>query len=286
MNNISLHVHPLFWLIMLGALLVGQFMEVITLFSIVLLHELGHVTAARWYGWRVKRIELLPFGGVLEIEEWGNTMPGAEFVVALAGPLVNALLIVFGLAMMQLEIWSSVWTAFFVYSNLLIGGFNLLPIWPLDGGRVMQTALSLVLPYRQAMLWSIYISGAGAAGLIAWSLSFEPSPHLNGLAVAFYLLFSAWMAYRQRHVQFIRFLLARKTQLEEGLGPEIERLVSVPPTLTLAQAVKKIKRNSYQFFIVHGRSLPSSGTVFSEKVLLAYYFSGRSPHCAVEELLR
>ncbi|GED13323.1 M50 family metallopeptidase [Aneurinibacillus migulanus] len=284
MNSTTLQVHPLFWVIMLGALLVGQFFQVITLFAIVVLHELGHVTAARWYGWRVRKIELLPFGGVAEIDEWGNTEPCAEIIVALAGPLVNALLIVVGWGCLWLEIWSSSWTTFFVYSNLVIGGFNLLPIWPLDGGRVLQTVVSLFLPYRSAMLLSVYVSLLGGLALLAWSLSFKPSPHLNGLAIAFYLLFNAILAYRRRHYQFLRFLLARQAYLEDGKAAWIERTVSVPPSLSLAQAVNGLKRNNYHLFIVQGKTLPCA--VFSEEKLLAYYFSGSHRHCRVEELLR
>ncbi len=284
MNNMKLHVHPLFWFMMLGALLVGQFIQVITLFVIVLLHELGHVTAARWYGWRVRKIELLPFGGVAEIDEWGNTEPRTEIVVALAGPMVNAILIAIGWSFQKLGIWSSAWTAFFVYSNLVIGGFNLLPVWPLDGGRVLQTVFSLFLPYRQAMLLSMYTSLAGATGLLAWSLSFEPTPHLNGLAVSFYLLFGAILAYRKRHYQFLRFLLARQACLELRHSAWEERLVFVPPSLSLAQAVNQLKRNRYHLFIVKRRTLPSA--MFSEKTLLEYYFSGARRHCKVEELLQ
>ncbi|MFT9849874.1 M50 family metallopeptidase [Aneurinibacillus sp. REN35] len=279
-----LHIHPLFWFMMLGALMLGQFLQVLTLFVIVLLHELGHVAAAWWYGWRVRKVELLPFGGVAEIDEWGNTDPWAEIVVALSGPLVNGLLIVVAWGLLWLDIWSSAWTAFFVYSNMTIGMFNLLPIWPLDGGRVLQTAVSLFLPYRQAMLASIYISLLGSMGLLVWSLSYEPTPHLNGLAISFYLFFSSIVAYRRRHYQFLRFLLARQACLEQGNHAWKERLIRVPPLLSLAQAVNQLKRNSYHLFIINGKSLPHA--VFSEEALLAYYFSENRRHSTVEELVR
>jgi stage IV sporulation protein FB len=269
---------------MLGALLVGQFIQVITLLAIVLLHELGHVAAALWYGWRVRRIELLPFGGVAETDEWGTTEPRAEFVVALAGPMVNALLIVLSYVLEHLGIWSSVWTAFFVYSNLVIGGFNLLPIWPLDGGRIVQIICSLFLPYRQTILLSIGLSVIGAVMLLVWSLSFQPTPHLNGLAVAFYLLFSSGLAYRQRHYHFMRFLLARQACFEARGKEWPETLVSISPSVTVGHAVKQLRRNMYHFFMVQGKSLPHA--ILSEEELLACYFDGRKRNCTVAELLR
>lgn len=284
LNKVMPHIHPLFWFMMLAAIMLGQFLQVLTLFIIVLLHEVGHVIAASWYGWRVRKIELLPFGGVAEIDEWGNTNPQAEIVVALSGPLVNALLILVAWGLLWLDIWSSAWTAFFVYSNIVIGVFNLLPIWPLDGGRILQTAVSLFLPYRQAMLVSIYMSMLGSLGLLAWSLSYEPTPHVNGLAVSFYLFFSSIVAYRRRHYQFLRFLLARQACLEQGKHAWEERLIHVRPFSTLAQTVNQLKRNKYHLFIIKGKSLPAA--TFSEEALLAYYFSGNRRHSTVEELLR
>ncbi len=278
------HVHPLFWLMMLFSLLAGQFLQVITLFIIVMIHEAGHVAAAVYYGWRVKRIELLPFGGVAEVDEWGNTSPVEEVVTALAGPLMNGLLILAGKLLETWGIWSSEWTAFFVYSNVLIGGFNLLPIWPLDGGRVMQTAYSLLLPYRTAITASIYTSGVGALLLVAWSVA-QPAVHFNGLAVACYLFFSNIMAYRQSHYQFMRFLLFRYGQVDELDGKLPHRSVRISPSLSLLELTKKIKRNYYHTFLVEAASSSPPETL-SEKHLLYSYFDKKRPHCTVEQLLR
>ena len=77
-RGISFRLHPLFVLVMLASVVTGRFAELITLFAIVLWHELGHLFAALRYGWTVKEVKLLPFGGVLEVEDAGSIPAGPD----------------------------------------------------------------------------------------------------------------------------------------------------------------------------------------------------------------
>ncbi|WCK53637.1 M50 family metallopeptidase [Aneurinibacillus sp. Ricciae_BoGa-3] len=278
-NNVTFHVHPLFWVMMLFALLAGQFVQVITIFLLVLCHEVGHVIAAAACGWRVRSIVLLPFGGVAEIDEWGTTQPLHEFIVDLAGPAVNGLLFVLGYVGKLYNIWSSEWAAFFMYSNIIIAGFNLLPIWPLDGGRVLQTLCTFVFSYRNAVRLSFCIGIAGSIGLIFWSAS-QPVPQFNGIAVACYLLFLNIMAYRKLPFHYLRFLLMRHEGIERIKKLPV-RSVKVAGHQTVFEITRKIKRSHYHFFYIENRPYQ----MFSEDLLLHHYFT-HPPNYAVEHLLR
>ncbi len=276
-------VHPLFWVVMLLAIMTGQIVQVIVFFSVVLMHELGHYFAANYFKWRIRGIELLPFGGVAHVEELGNTSPKSEILVALAGPFVNLILYFLARELGAYGLLPQEWAAFFMYCNVLVGGFNLLPIWPLDGGKILHTLYSLVLPYRKSVLLSILISLAGAVLLILWSIK-QPMIHVNGLGIAFYLLFSNIMAYRLLHFQFLRFLLARyygMDQLSTGLPL---RRVQVPAGMTVQRAAKMIKRQNYQQFCVSS-SVEDGPSFITEKELLSCFFE-KTPHCAMEQLLR
>jgi len=88
-------LHPLFVLMMAAALLIGHFVELLVLFGVVVVHELGHVAAARWFGWRVREVRLLPFGGVAVADPADGADSVQETAVALAGPLQNLLMIGF-----------------------------------------------------------------------------------------------------------------------------------------------------------------------------------------------
>jgi len=119
----------------------------VMLFVCVLLHELGHSFAARAYGIPVTRVTLFFFGGVAQIAREANR-PSVEFVIALAGPLVSVLLA--GLcyrvaAVMQVESESALMVFAIVQYLAVINSailiFNLLPGFPLDGGRILRSLI-------------------------------------------------------------------------------------------------------------------------------------------------
>ena len=141
-----------------GILTFGLLM--LTLFGCVVLHEFGHALAARYYGVGTKDITLSPIGGVARLDKLPEK-PSQEFIVAIAGPMVNVVIaLVIGLA---LWLFSSTIlphaangpAALFSESanffpllfllNLALVGFNLLPAFPMDGGRMLRSLLSMKL---------------------------------------------------------------------------------------------------------------------------------------------
>ena len=136
------------------------------LFAAVTLHELGHSFQALKYGVKVRDITLLPMGGLARMEEMPEK-PKQELAIALAGPLVNfaiaALLIGLGVllqtqAVLTLpELYRSLgeanWAGLLAYltsANLMLGLFNLIPAFPMDGGRVLRALLAMKLDYDKA----------------------------------------------------------------------------------------------------------------------------------------
>ena len=143
------------------------------LFASVALHELGHALTAARFGIRTAHITLYPFGGIAAIERMPSDA-GQELAIALAGPAVN-----FALAAVAGWTWGATGSTFLLTlgaMNLVMGLFNLLPAFPMDGGRVLRARLSRRVGYLRATDVAIRI-GRGFAwvflivGLVTWSPS-------------------------------------------------------------------------------------------------------------------
>jgi len=210
-------LHPLFVLVMIASVATGRFAELLTLFFIVLWHEAGHLMAALRFGWTVKEIKLLPFGGVLEVEDAGSVPVREELWVAIAGPSQNVFLAAVGVLFAKLGLIDGAWSEDFVRANALIALFNLLPILPLDGGRMLQSWLSLRMPYHRTLMWSakvsLFFSGLTVVASL-YPFILGGLIHLNLLAVGIFLCASNWTYFRNVPFVFLRFLVHRSERAE------------------------------------------------------------------------
>jgi Zn-dependent protease len=138
---------------------------IVLFFVCVILHELGHSLTARRFGVKVPRILLLPIGGMAEFDHIPRK-PSEELLITIAGPAVN-----FVLAALMLPF---AWRGFFTSEdipansltdlivtlwswNLVMGLFNLLPVFPMDGGRILRALLAIKLPYLRATWWAVTV---------------------------------------------------------------------------------------------------------------------------------
>ncbi len=148
------------------------------LFSIVVMHELGHALAARRFGIETRDITLYPIGGIARLRS-APTTPGQEMLVAAAGPAVNLGLAALTIAATPLLATSPVAAYLggqFLMFNLGLGLFNLLPAFPMDGGRILRAFLTRrsnhLQATRTAALWGRRLAWVlGLAGVFTANLS-------------------------------------------------------------------------------------------------------------------
>ncbi len=133
---------------------------VVLLYASVLVHELSHSVVARGYGLPVRRILLYPLGGFSEIEREPQT-PGREFLVSAAGPGLSLVLAAGGWGLTHVVAAGTIGGTLvsqLMWANLVVGGFNLLPGLPLDGGRMLR-----------AVIWKVTGRPATATIAAAWA---------------------------------------------------------------------------------------------------------------------
>lgn len=125
----------------------------LSVFVCVVLHEFGHSLQVRRYGIRVRDVVLLPIGGMARADRIPE-VPRQEIAVAIAGPLVNFVLAAIILAVLvvldrPLNQEPDYLTSLFAI-NIVLGTFNLVPAYPMDGGRILRGLLAIKLPYLRA----------------------------------------------------------------------------------------------------------------------------------------
>lgn len=145
----------------------ASLLVIFLIFSSVLLHELGHCLAARPYHIRVSRILLLPIGGMAQFENIPR-QPKAELIITGAGPLVNFAIVLITLLIHGIPrdlsflyhpaLNFNTILGLLFYVNLLMGVFNLLPVFPMDGGRILRALLAYRISYLHATQWAIRVS--------------------------------------------------------------------------------------------------------------------------------
>jgi Zn-dependent protease len=194
--------------------------EYLALFLIVLLHEFGHALACRQVGGEANRIVLWPLGGVAYVDP--PPRPGATLWSIAAGPLVNVALapLLYGLSLAQAQpdIHLLLKTVFWIDVGLLV--FNILPIYPLDGGQIFRALLWFVLGRARSLLVATILGFVGVAGLIGlalWQRSFW-----SGL-LAVYLLLNCWGGLQHA------LALARLAKLPRRDGFACPRCHTPPP---------------------------------------------------------
>lgn len=278
--------HPLFTLIMIGSAITGYFLEAVTLFGIVLVHELGHLAAANGFGWRVREVQLLPFGGVLIVDELGTAPTREELIVSLAGPLQHVWMILVALLMKWMDVGASSWWDYFIEANLMIGLFNLIPVMPLDGGKVMQSLLGYLLSYHNTILYTAWISMILSLAIIVIAIIQLISGHLplNILVIGIFLLVSNWYAYRQLPYHFFRFLIGRGNRMSQLLSRgTLAQPIVITRHRTMAETLKLFMREKYHLIYIVGET-GRIQAVLPEQQLVSGYLDGKKPGSAVSDL--
>jgi Zn-dependent protease len=259
-RGIGVYVHATF-LLLIGFVVfshslagegVGKTLEgvafIVALFGCVVLHEFGHALTAARFGIKTRDITLLPIGGLARLERMPDD-PRQELWVALAGPAVNLVIAVVLFAWLQftaalapleqLTVTSGPFLERLMAVNVILVAFNMLPAFPMDGGRVLRAMLATRMEYTRATHLAASI-GQGMALLFGF-LGFFLNPFL--LFIALFV----WIGAAQE---------ASLVQIKSALGgiPVVRAMLTdfrtLSPRDTLATAIDEILAGSQQDFPV------------------------------------
>jgi Zn-dependent protease len=257
---ILIHVTFLLFLIWLGAIYYRQggadaawqgTIFIVLLFLCVLLHELGHVFAARRFGVQTRDVTLWPFGGIASMERMPEK-PSQELIVALAGPAVNVV-IAAGLllwlgprlnseSLTQIQDPAVSMAAKLAGANIILVLFNMIPAFPMDGGRVLRALLAMRMGNARATEMAATI-GQGFAILFGVVGIFY-NPMLLIIAVFIFLAASGEAAQAQLRA------VAQGTLVSDAMITEFQTLATNATVNDAAEAL--IRTTQTEFPIVDG----------------------------------
>ncbi|MGK0467541.1 M50 family metallopeptidase [Clostridium sp.] len=242
--------------------------EIIIAFLLVIIHEFTHYTTARILGFSGFDIEILPIGAVLKMKQLDEASPKEDLIISLSGPVLNLLLaiIFYGLFIkFNIKLFHLIYS-----SNLAIGIFNLIPAFPLDGGRVLRDILSYKIIYRKANEISIRVSMVlGSIFMFIYFVSVNLNKsNLNLGLIALFILVSS-IKEKERIVYLIMGYIIKKKHRFINRGYIENRSMSVFCNKDLLLILGIIDKNKYNIFTVLDENMNVLEILYEEEILEA-----------------
>lgn len=250
---------------------------VVAVFGCIVAHEFGHVLVARRFGVTTPDITLYPFGGIARL----NTIPQVplqEFLIAIAGPAVNFAiaggLLTFAGADLTVAVLSHAETDFasrLAATNLALAVFNLIPAFPMDGGRVLRAALCARFGFERATRLAATVGHWVAVGFAIAGLFVNPML----IVIALFVFFAATAELQATAVRaFSKELPVTRAMISE--------FSTLPAQATVADAVERFLHTSQKVIPVIGDAGRFVGVLEIGDVTRALYAQSNAPQLAVD----
>lgn len=177
----KVNINPIFFFLAFVSVITGLFKDFLVFSSIIVFHEMGHILAALYYKWKIKQINFYPFGGYIEFNEILNKPIMEEMIIVISGLICQTIYFLLIVFLYNINYISpNIYETFKHYHNSILL-FNLIPIYPLDGIKIINLLLSKFIPYKYAHYLSILLS-------IVFIIIFTIISFILGLSMNFILI--------------------------------------------------------------------------------------------------
>ncbi|MBE5786233.1 MAG: hypothetical protein E7324_01700 [Clostridiales bacterium] len=241
-------VLPFLWIF---SLVTGSILSILPSLIALILHEGGHLAAAKALGMPPSEIEITPYGGVMSLDQLNDLTPLRSFLLASAGPACS----LFG-CLCSMILFRIHWLDFAFFSrlfqcNLLLMLLNLLPVLPLDGGRMLQAVLSLFL--SPALIRKTLSLAGGILGIFLISLSihwaFQGRMVFTPAFAGAYIIYAAAIEQKSSAARYITGLIGRRQRLS---GEDVLKVchIAVAASTPLTRLLPHLQRRRYHRIVV------------------------------------
>ena len=225
----KVYIHPLFIVSLFIFVLLGRFRFLSYFMLLILIHELGHITVSLIFKWKIDRIIILPFGGLTKYNVNINTPLIQEFLVSISGIIFQLIFYILIVKCVNYNYFSLI--------NWFIIAFNLVPIYPLDGSKILNVLFNIITNYKNSILLTVIVSYVFIIGLTVYFF------YMNKMIViiVLFLLLEVNKLYKNRDFLFNRFILERYI---ENYGFKKEKIIN---------NICKMKKDYRHIFYINGK---------------------------------
>lgn len=248
-KRLKWYVSPLLIIMMVVLIACGYIYDCVIYFTTIVLHELAHAEVSLRLGYTLDRFILMPYGASLK-GDFEGISPQDEIIIALAGPLFNAALSVLCAALWWIIPATYAFTDRLAAANIFTAIFNLLPVFPLDGGRIALAALSVKTPrqlaYKRLRIMGFIIAPIFAV-LFVLAFVFGGTINISFALISGFIFFST--VFRDKNSTYRRLysMAFFSERLKKGL--KINQIM-VADSSTLIELDKMLNSNYYTIFTV------------------------------------
>ncbi len=257
----------------------GSFTEMAITFALIIIHELGHIGMALFFRWKINKVMFWPFGGVMETDDYFTRPNKEEFIVVLAGPLQHVWMHFLLLYFLEAGTFSPYFIEYALTYNVTLFLFNLLPIYPLDGGKLVLLLLSYSFPFRKVIPYTVILSVASIT--IGFSvLYYFHWLTFHTLLLACFLLLENRLEWKQQQYIFLRHLM---TRYEKQTKNRLQQTLKATPSTRVYDIMKSFRKDYYHIIQVDGQE--GKFVHLSEEQCLQAYFEWKRPYERIENVI-
>ncbi len=201
MKKISIHYTTLLFLFL--SLIAGMFKDMLILYSIIIIHEIGHIIPSIIFKYKIKKINIYPYGGMIEYNEDINRPLIEDFIISISGIIMQSLYYFFICFLYSNYIIREYTFVIFCNYHFSILIFNMLPIYPLDGSKIANIIFNKFFPYKLSHMISILLS------IIILIVMLIYNNTINFYLISALLIHRIYIEYKNHKLLFNKFLLER-----------------------------------------------------------------------------
>ena len=230
------------------SLLSGLFKDIIVFVFIIVIHEIGHIISSFYYGWKIDNIRFSICGGYLTYNQELEKPFIEEFVIAISGFLAQLILFIFCAFLYKNNVINSRFAYLLTKYNVSVFIFNLLPIIPLDGSKVLDIILNNIFPYKKSLVILSVISLFTCIAIFFLLIYNNIKIEYSYIIMLMFLIKNIYKYYKNIPYMHFRFLLERY----------IKPLNTTKYKIILGSNLSKMYKNKKHIFIINGKKVKES----------------------------